>query len=120
MLVLWRTATHNVAMRSLFEDLQMTSLVKERPITVIANLDAPDLFSDGAYGAFVTNGNVHITLVARRSDHSNPSGHLTDVVIGRLIMPISAADEMVKFIGDCLRAMQHQKTRAKNIHRRLQ
>jgi hypothetical protein len=99
----------------------MSAVVKEqKPIPIIANLDAPDIFSDGAYGAFITNGNVHITLVTRRSDHGNPSGHLTDVVIGRLIMPIGAAEKMVKFVGDCLEATKLPLSISPDMQRTLQ
>ena len=98
----------------------MTIVLKEKPVPIIPNLDAPDIFSDGAYGAFVTNGNVHITLVARRSDHSNPSGHLADVVIGRLIMPLDAAEKMVRFVGDCLEAIKPQTLIDTNVQMTLQ
>jgi hypothetical protein len=98
----------------------MTSFVREKPIPIIANLDAPDIFSDGAYGAFVANGNVHITLVSRRSDYSNSSGHLADVVVGRLIMPLGAAEKMVRFVGDCLQAIKPQALIAPDIRRTLQ
>jgi hypothetical protein len=98
----------------------MTIVLEEQPVPVIANLNAPDIFSDGAYGAFVTNGNVHITLVARRSDHSNSSGHVTDVVIGRLIMPLVAAEKMAKFVGDCLQVIKTQGSIAASVQMTLQ
>jgi hypothetical protein len=100
----------------------MSAAMKEqKPIPIIANGAAPDIFSNGAYGAFVTNGNVHITLVAQRSDHGgNPPGRLTDVVIGRLIMPIGAAEKMVKFVGDCLEATKLPLSISPDIQRTLQ
>jgi hypothetical protein len=98
----------------------MTSFVTEKPIPILANLDAPDIFAESAYGAFITNGNVHITLVARRSDHGNSSGNLVDVVIGRLIMPLAAAEKMAQFVGDCLEAIKSQASVATNAQRTLQ
>jgi hypothetical protein len=99
----------------------MATVLDEKPVPVVSNLDAPDSYADGAYGVFVTNGNVHITLVARRCDYSNNrSGHLADVVIGRLIMPISATEKMVQFIGDCLQAIKPQTSVTMDVSRILQ
>jgi hypothetical protein len=78
----------------------------EVPITVVDNLCAPDVLADAMIGAFLTNGNVHMTLVARRCDYSKHPNIFSDVVIGRLVMPFAAAENMAKFIGDFTKRMK--------------
>jgi hypothetical protein len=80
----------------------------EIPIPVIDNIGAPDVFADRVSGAFLTNGNVHISLVSRRCDHSKQPGVFSDVVIGRLVMPFAAAEELVRFLGDFVERMKKQ------------
>ncbi len=88
----------------------MTDVVSERPIAFTANPDASDTFADSAVGAFVNNGNVHITLAIRRCDYSRQPNVLSDVVVGRLIMPLAAAERMAQFLTDCVRKVKHHET----------
>jgi hypothetical protein len=98
----------------------MPSAPDDKPIPIAASLDAPDIFADAAVGAFVNNGNVHITLVARRGDYGSLPSRLTDVAIGRLVMPLPAAEQMVQFLGDCLETIKQQGTVDTNASRTLQ
>ena len=71
----------------------ISTFTNDKPIPIAASLDAPDIFADGAVGAFVNNGNVHITLVARRGDYDSLPSRLIDVEIGRLVMPLPAGEQ---------------------------
>jgi hypothetical protein len=93
---------------------------KPKPVPFVANLNAPDLFASGAFGAFVDKGNVHITLVARRCDYSSDPNILTDVVIGRLVMPLSATEQMVQFLENCLNTIKQQDPPDTDLSRILQ
>jgi hypothetical protein len=96
------------------------NMASDNPIPVVSNLGAPDIFADGAFGAFVTNGNIHITLVSRRCDYSTQPNSLSDVVIGRLVMPLAAAEKMAQFLGDCLETVKRQGSLAASVSARLQ
>jgi hypothetical protein len=95
-------------------------MASDNPIPVVPNLGAPDIFADGAFGAFVTNGNIHITLVSRRCDYSINPNSLSDVVIGRLVMPLTAAEKMVQFLGNCLESVKRQGSLTASVSGRLQ
>jgi hypothetical protein len=66
---------------------------------------APDLFSEGAAGILLLNGNVHITLTSTRPDHS-PADHARPahrVVVGRLILPVQGAQALAAALYDFLK-----------------
>jgi len=63
------------------------------PIPFIDNLSAPDIFSDGATGWLLLNGNIRITFEAVRSSYGAGPG-LNRVVIGRLVLPVDQAEQM--------------------------
>ena len=69
---------------------------------------APDVFADGCVGAFLTSGNVHMTLTSRRCDYSRPPGVFSDVVIGRIVMPLAAAENMAQFLTEFVARMRAQ------------
>jgi hypothetical protein len=77
-------------------------------IPVVDNIGAPDVFADGLIGAFLDNGNVHMTFVSRRCDYSRNPNFFSDVVIGRLIMPLAAAENAAKFLSDFVERMKAQ------------
>ncbi|MFK0687977.1 hypothetical protein ACFX5Q_07200 [Mesorhizobium sp. IMUNJ 23033] len=62
------------------------------------NPHSPDVFADAATGFFTFNGNMRITFESIRSDYSQSPIEVDRVVIGRLVMPIGAAEEMAKSI----------------------
>lgn len=65
------------------------------PITFLDNPRAPELLADAASGVVVLNGMVRLTLEAVRIDHSTHPGPANRVVIGRLAMPVSAAERLL-------------------------
>src|SRR5665647_1294000 len=66
----------------------------------IDNPHAPDIFADGTTGYFLLNGNLRITFEAARVNHISCPGPINRVVIGRLVMPIEAAEATAKAILD--------------------
>ncbi|RWF71879.1 hypothetical protein [Mesorhizobium sp.] len=67
---------------------------------LINNSHAPDIFADDAVGFFTYAGNMRITCVSDRSDYSTSPIAVNRVVIGRLVMPVAAAEAMAKAILD--------------------
>jgi hypothetical protein len=61
------------------------------PVPFLDNPHAPEVFVEEAWGFFLLNGNVHITLTALRVDHKTNPGPVNRVVIGRLVMPLAGA-----------------------------
>lgn len=63
---------------------------------------APEVFVLGAAGFLVLNGNIAITFETTRSDYStNPPG-LNRVVVGRIVMPVAGAQNLVAGLNDFL------------------
>ncbi|PHR18138.1 MAG: hypothetical protein COA37_21165 [Hoeflea sp.] len=68
---------------------------------------APDFFADGAAGFFNLNGNIKVTLSSFRVNHGANPGPVNRVVIGRLVMPLAAAEAFAK---ELLAFIETQKT----------
>lgn len=66
----------------------------------IDNPHAPDVFADTATGFFHFNGNMKITFESLRVEHSTSPGPIHRVVVGRLVMPIDAAEGFAKGLLD--------------------
>jgi hypothetical protein len=75
-----------------------------RPLT--DNPMAPDIFIDAAAGFFFLNGNIRITFESARASHITHPGPINRVVVGRLIMPLDAAETLAKGLLDFIRKMQ--------------
>ena len=69
---------------------------------LVDNPGAPDVFADAIIGAFLKDGNVHMTFASRRCDYTKDPNLYVDVVIGRLILPLAVAEHMVQFLGQTL------------------
>jgi hypothetical protein len=78
------------------------------PVTTVDNIGAPDVFADGLAGAFLTNGNVHMTFVTRRCDYTKQPNLFSDLVIGRLIMPLAAVENVAQFLNGYLERLRTQ------------
>jgi hypothetical protein len=78
----------------------------EPEIRIVDNPGAPEVFANGVIGAFLNNGNIHITLGSRRCDYSRQPNVFTDVVIGRLVIPFAAAENAVQFLADFMERMK--------------
>jgi len=70
--------------------------VPSKPLSpaLLDNPQAPDVFADDVTGWFLSGGNVRITFECHRVSHTASPGPLNRVVIGRLVMPIDAAEAM--------------------------
>jgi hypothetical protein len=68
----------------------------------IDNPHAPDVYADHVTGIFYSHGNVRLTLEVGRIDHVSSPGPLNRVVIGRLVLPLAAAESLKKLLNDYL------------------
>ncbi len=86
----------------------MAKLPDDVPVKIVDNVLAPELFADLVSGVFLNNGNVHLTLTSRQCDYASLPNVFSDVVVGRIIMPFSAADNLVQFLGNFVERMKKQ------------
>jgi hypothetical protein len=86
----------------------MAKTSDEAVIPLGDNSAAPDVFADGCVGAFLNNGNVHMTFTSRRCDYSQQPNIFSDMVIGRLVMPFAAAENMASFLTKFVEQMKKQ------------
>jgi hypothetical protein len=63
-------------------------------IQIIDNPHAPDAFATDVVGYSLVAGNVGVTFVTTRLDHSVSPAQATGVVIGRLVMPVDGAQRL--------------------------
>jgi hypothetical protein len=81
----------------------------------IDNPHAPDVFADGVSGLFNFAGNIRITFESLRASHVTIPGPVNRVVIGRLIMPMDAAESLARGLLDFInqqRTAQNPPTQA--------
>lgn len=76
----------------------MTNIPPGTAMGFIDNPHAPDIFADGLTGFFLLNGNIRLTFESARVSHAASPGPVNRVVIGRLVMPVDAAENMAKEI----------------------
>jgi hypothetical protein len=62
----------------------------------IDNPHAPDVFADAVSGLFHVNGMIRMTFESVRVNHATSPGPLNRVVIGRLVMPVNAAEAFAR------------------------
>ena len=87
----------------------MTDITGTEPtVPFIHNPHSPDVFADAAAGFFNLNGNIRITFESLRADHVASPGPVARVVIGRLVMPLSAAEVMARGLLDFIDAQRTQ------------
>ncbi|MGE0500269.1 MAG: hypothetical protein AB7I79_01295 [Rhizobiaceae bacterium] len=65
---------------------------------ILHNPQTPDVFADAALGFLTFAGCMRITFESARSDYSQSPVVLDRVVIGRLVMPLAAAEDMARGI----------------------
>jgi hypothetical protein len=65
---------------------------------LLHNPHTPDVFADSAVGFFTFNGCMRITFDSVRSDYRTNPANLDRAVIGRLVMPVAAAEAMAHAI----------------------
>ena len=70
---------------------------------VVDNMLSPELFCDGALSFFVLNGVVRITLTSVRAPQSlSAPGRPVPVIVARISMPVSGAQELALGLNDFL------------------
>lgn len=75
----------------------------EVPVHFIDNPHAPEVLATGIAGFWLYQGNAHITLESARINHETTPGPLNRVVIARLVMPISTAQNLAAGLYDFLK-----------------
>ena len=87
----------------------MVLRVKQEPVMAknvtqnfVDNPEAPEIFSSGATGFFVANGNITVTFESARADHSQSPGPVYRAVVGRIVMPAAAAQGLAVGLFDFL------------------
>ena len=86
----------------------MTNIPDAPPVSFIDTAHAPDVFADALTGFFLMNGNLRMTLEAYRVNHISNPGPVNRVVIGRLVMPVSAAEQMARSVLEFIERMRTQ------------
>jgi len=88
----------------------MENIPAAQTMGFIDNPQAPDVFADSLTGFFLLNGNIRLTFEAARVSHLTSPGPINRVVIGRLIMPTDAAENMAKEILQFIEKMRENPT----------
>src|SRR5262249_55863382 len=73
-------------------------------VSFIDDPHAPDFFVDETAGFFVHNGLLKLTLVSVRANHGLSPSPINRVVVGRLTMPIPAAQNLSVALYDFLKS----------------
>jgi hypothetical protein len=68
------------------------------PPRFVDSPDAPEIFADLLSGTFWHSGVLRMTFESARINHEKHPGPLSRVVVGRIVMPITAAENMAKMI----------------------
>jgi hypothetical protein len=79
-----------------------TAQAPQVPVTFMDSPRAPDIYADAISGVAFFSGNIRLTLEAAHVDHSTSPGPVNRVVIGRLVMPLSAATDLHTLLTDYL------------------
>jgi hypothetical protein len=72
---------------------------------LLDNPFADEFFADEATGFYVHQGNISITFSSARVDHRSNPGPVSRVVVGRVVLPITAAAGLAVGLYDFLRQM---------------
>jgi hypothetical protein len=73
---------------------------------MLDNPVSPDIFADFAVGAVVIAGCLRITLASNRNDYTTTPPTARNVIIGRLVMPIVGAENLLEFVGEYLKQLK--------------
>ena len=76
--------------------------VAPRTPKLLDDVHAPEFFTSMCSGFSMGQGNITLTFESARCDHSDPNGGLNRVVVGRVVMPIQAAQALVIELNNCL------------------
>jgi hypothetical protein len=67
---------------------------------------APDVFADFVTGVALMGDCLRLTLASNRSDYTTSPPTVRAVVIGRLVMPIAGAENLIEFVGSYLQQLK--------------
>ncbi len=73
---------------------------------LIHNPYSQDIYADAAVGFFTYSGNMRITLESVRSNYTQEPIATDRVVVGRLVMPVAAAEALAKGILEQLERLK--------------
>lgn len=73
------------------------------PVGFLDNPHAPEVFVDECTGFFVFNGCVRLTFESARVNHVTSPGPVNRVVVGRIVMPVGAAERLRDFLIESLK-----------------
>ena len=73
-----------------------------RTVNLIDDPHAPEFFTSRCCGFSLGQGNITLTFESVRYDHYNPDGAMNRVVVGRIVMPIQAAQALVVDLNSSL------------------
>ena len=73
---------------------------------LVDNPAAPDMFADEAVGCYSTHNTLRITLASARADHTSTPASKSTVVVGRLIIPLTALEGFHKMLTTVLTNMK--------------
>jgi hypothetical protein len=77
-------------------------------VTFVDDPNAPDLFADGVSGIAYLHGNIRITLESARVNHEASPGPISRVVVGRVVLPLSAAENLRDLLSDYINRLKQQ------------
>jgi len=89
--------------------------VAPSPPRLINDPHAPETFTTGCCGLSIGGGTVAMTFESARCDHSDPTCPLERVVVGRIVMPIGAAQALVLQLNDALQRSGLSPSRAATV-----
>ena len=75
---------------------------RSKPPRLINDPHAPETFTTGCCGLSIGSGVVAVTFESARCDHSDPDCPTSQVVVGRVVMPVGAAQALVLKLNDAL------------------
>jgi hypothetical protein len=82
---------------------------------VIDNPLAPEFFTSRCSGFSLGHGHITLTFESARCDHSRPNAPINRVVVGRVVMPIEAAQALVIELNNCLQQSGLDPSRAATV-----
>jgi hypothetical protein len=74
----------------------MTTVALSEEMSLVDNPTAPEMYADALSGYFLLNGTVRLTFECARANHVSMPGPVNRVVVGRLMMPLDAAERMAR------------------------
>jgi hypothetical protein len=96
-------------MQALFEPL---ATAPERVVNWLDDPRAPEFFTSACCGFSIGQGNVTLTFESARCNHFDPNRAMNRVVVGRIVMPIQAAQALVIELNNSLQRSGYSPTAA--------